>query len=87
MLLGAALSRRREVTEAFLTFILATVERIKEIEGRKGRKKRRLCARWIEIKSVREKKKQENVYGTEGQEPHPDTMIPYTPLALSDVMV
>ena len=85
MLLGAALSRRREVTEAFLTFILATVERIKEIE-RRTKKKPTLCT-LDRNKERQRKKKQENVYGTEGQEPHPDTMIPYTPLALSDVMV
>ena len=65
-------------------FILATVERIKK--SKEEQKKSRHCARWIEIKSVKEKKT-ENVYGTEGQGPHPDTRIPYTPLALSDVMV
>ena len=52
MLLGAALSRRREVTEAFLY----TGNSRKNKRNRKKNKKSRHCARWIEIKSVKEKK-------------------------------
>ena len=83
MLLGAALSRRREVTEAFL--YTGNSRKNKEIE-RRTKKKPTLCT-LDRNKERQRKKKQENVYGTEGQKPHPDTRIPYTPLALSDVMV
>ena len=83
MLLGAALSRRREVTEAFLY----TGNSRKNKRNRKKNKKKPTLCTLDRNKERQRKKKQENVYGTEGQKPHPDTRIPYTPLALSDVMV